>query len=72
MVKKCLNGLKNQAYSHLALIDAALNFNEQLPFGFMIYFQLWAMDKKKIIKFSIAFGIIKKVALVVFIYYTTL
>jgi hypothetical protein len=30
------------------------------------------MDKKKIIKFSIAFGIIKKVALVVFIYYTTL
>ena len=30
------------------------------------------MDKKKLIKYSIAFGIIKKVALAVFIYYSTM
>ncbi len=30
------------------------------------------MDKKKLIKYSIAFGIIKKIALAIFIYYSTM
>jgi len=30
------------------------------------------VDRKKLIKYSIAFGIIKKLALAVFIYYSTM
>tara|TARA_B100001287_G_C22218229_1_gene315719 strand:+ start:183 stop:377 length:195 start_codon:yes stop_codon:yes gene_type:complete len=34
------------------------------------YFSI--MDKKKLIKYSIAFGIVKKVVLAIFIYYSTI